>query len=249
MRLEERPPSRILPSTVERSPGSARQSSAWPATFGLAYCAIEPFQDGGLRHDLARFGVERPPAISRQAHRMLGAGRSARKRRRRGGRSMTQMAEPKWVISTGLRLQRRHFQQLRHRPGRRPHRPGRHLPSGPPTPPPRCCWTRFSSCTAGGTSLRDSTPQERRLCVMHGSALIYVVMPVVILLALFVLITLPFAAARGSGDLHIFPTSGRRLCSRTASGWPGCPCRLPRARAARHWRRHDGQGRHHHRRL
>jgi hypothetical protein len=39
---------------------------------------------------------------------------------------------------------------------------------------------------------------------MHGSDLIYVVMPVVILLALFVFITLPFAAARGFGDLQIF---------------------------------------------
>lgn len=39
---------------------------------------------------------------------------------------------------------------------------------------------------------------------MHGSELVYVVMPVVILLALFVLITLPFAAARGAGDLQIF---------------------------------------------
>jgi hypothetical protein len=39
---------------------------------------------------------------------------------------------------------------------------------------------------------------------MHGSDLIYGVMPVVILLALFVIITLPFAAASGSGDLQIF---------------------------------------------
>jgi hypothetical protein len=39
---------------------------------------------------------------------------------------------------------------------------------------------------------------------MHGSDLIYVVTPVVILLALFVFITLPFAAARGSGDLQVF---------------------------------------------
>ena len=40
---------------------------------------------------------------------------------------------------------------------------------------------------------------------MHGSDLIQSVMPVVILLALFVFITLPFAAAKGSGDLQIFP--------------------------------------------
>jgi hypothetical protein len=39
---------------------------------------------------------------------------------------------------------------------------------------------------------------------MHRSDLIDGVMPVVILLALFVFITLPFAAARGSGGLQTF---------------------------------------------
>jgi NADH-quinone oxidoreductase subunit B len=75
----------------------------WPATFGLARCAIELFSAGGLRHDLAKFGVERASAISRQADLLLVAGPSARKWRRCGGRSMTQIAEPKWVISMGLR--------------------------------------------------------------------------------------------------------------------------------------------------
>jgi NADH-quinone oxidoreductase subunit B len=64
----------------------------WPATFGLARCAIELFSAGGLRHDLAKFGVERASAISRQADLLLVAGPSARKWRRCGGRSMTQMA-------------------------------------------------------------------------------------------------------------------------------------------------------------
>ena len=41
---------------------------------------------------------------------------------------------------------------------------------------------------------------------MQGSDLIYIVMPVVILLALVVLIALPFAGTRGSGDR----LSGRR---------------------------------------
>jgi NADH-quinone oxidoreductase subunit B len=43
----------------------------WPATFGLARCAIELFSADGLRHDLAKFGVERASAISRHADLLL----------------------------------------------------------------------------------------------------------------------------------------------------------------------------------
>jgi NADH-quinone oxidoreductase subunit B len=38
----------------------------WPATFGLACCAIELFQAGGPRHDLARFGLDRASATPRR---------------------------------------------------------------------------------------------------------------------------------------------------------------------------------------
>jgi NADH-quinone oxidoreductase subunit B len=50
----------------------------WSATFELARCAIELFRAGGLRHDLARFGVGRASAISQQADLMLAADRTAR---------------------------------------------------------------------------------------------------------------------------------------------------------------------------
>jgi len=50
MGLEEKLPSGLLLTTVEKMGGYARKSSVWPAIFGLACCAIEPFQAGGARH-------------------------------------------------------------------------------------------------------------------------------------------------------------------------------------------------------
>ena len=67
MGLEEKLPSGILLTTVEKLAGYARKISVWPATFGLACCAIElmadrrpaarpgPVRDGaGLEHARAR---------------------------------------------------------------------------------------------------------------------------------------------------------------------------------------------------
>ena len=71
MGLEEKLPSGILLTTVEKVAGYARKSSVWPATFGLACCAIELFHAGGPRHDLARFGMERAAATPRQADLMM----------------------------------------------------------------------------------------------------------------------------------------------------------------------------------
>ncbi|MCB0935968.1 MAG: NADH-quinone oxidoreductase subunit B, partial [Mycobacterium sp.] len=41
MGLEEALPGGILLSTVEKVAGFVRKGSLWPATFGLACCAIE----------------------------------------------------------------------------------------------------------------------------------------------------------------------------------------------------------------
>jgi hypothetical protein len=79
MGLEEKLPSGILLTTVEKVAGYARKSSVWPATFGLACCAIELFQAGGPRHDLARFVMERASATPRQADLMIVAGRVSQK--------------------------------------------------------------------------------------------------------------------------------------------------------------------------
>ena len=47
--------------------------------FGLACCAIELFQTGSPRYDLARFGMEKTAATPRQADLMIVAGRVSQK--------------------------------------------------------------------------------------------------------------------------------------------------------------------------
>src|SRR5437764_14707174 len=101
MGLEEKLPSGVLLTTLESVVGYARKFSVWPATFGLACCAIELFQAGGPRHDLARFGMERASATPRQADLMIVAGRVSQKMGPVLRQIYDQRASPKWVISTG----------------------------------------------------------------------------------------------------------------------------------------------------
>src|SRR5215213_9772230 len=77
----EKLPGGILVTTVEKLANWARKGSLWPATFGLACCAIEMMATGAGRYDLARFGMEVFRASPRQAD---------------------LMPEPKWVISMGV---------------------------------------------------------------------------------------------------------------------------------------------------
>jgi NADH-quinone oxidoreductase subunit B len=102
MGLEEKLPSGILLTTVEKVAGYARKSSVWPATFGLACCAIELMSTGGPRHDLARFGMERASNTPRQADLMIVAGRVSQKMAPVLRQIYDQMADPKWVISMGV---------------------------------------------------------------------------------------------------------------------------------------------------
>jgi NADH-quinone oxidoreductase subunit B len=102
MGLEEKLPSGILLTTVEKVAGYARKSSVWPATFGLACCAMELISTGGPRHDLARFGMERASNTPRQADLMIVAGRVSQKMGPVLRQIYDQMAEPKWVISMGV---------------------------------------------------------------------------------------------------------------------------------------------------
>ena len=107
-----------------------RKTSLWPATFGLACCAIEMMTVGGGRFDIARFGMELFRASPRQADLMIVAGRVSQKMAPVLRQIYDQMPEPKWVIAMGVcASSRRHVQQLRDRAGRRPHRAGRHVPA------------------------------------------------------------------------------------------------------------------------
>src|ERR1700685_2373174 len=123
MGIEEKLPSGVLLTSVEKIAGWARARSVWPATFGLACCAIELMMTGGPRHDLARFGMEKTGSTPREADLMIVAGRVSQK--------MAQVGD----LDGRLRVKRRHVQQLRDRAGRRSHRAGRHLPARlPPAP-------------------------------------------------------------------------------------------------------------------
>jgi Ni,Fe-hydrogenase III small subunit len=103
MGLEEHLPRGILLTTVEKVAGYAR----------------------------ARFGMERVSNTPRQADLMIVAGRLSQKMAPVTRQIYDQMPEPRWVISMGVRLQRRHVQQLRDRGCR-----SATLPA-----PCRCTWT------------------------------------------------------------------------------------------------------------
>jgi len=103
MGLEEKLPSGFLLSTVEEFRRVSAQGSVWPATFGLACCAIEMMATGAGRFDIARFGMEAFRASPRQADLMIVAGRVSQKMAPVAApRSMTSMTEPKWVLAMGV---------------------------------------------------------------------------------------------------------------------------------------------------
>ena len=102
MGLEDKLPSGVLLSTVEGLAGYMRKSSVWPATFGLACCAIEMMALGSSpKHDISRFGMERFSASPRQADLMIVAGRVSQKMAPVLRQIYDQMTAPKWVISMG----------------------------------------------------------------------------------------------------------------------------------------------------
>ena len=79
----------------------ARTRSMWPASFGLACCAIEMMGTGAAHNDLSRFGMEVFRASPRPADLMIVAGRLSQKLAPVLRQVYDQMPEPKWVISMG----------------------------------------------------------------------------------------------------------------------------------------------------
>ncbi|MEV6526540.1 NuoB/complex I 20 kDa subunit family protein [Longispora sp. NPDC051575] len=102
MGIEEKLPAGVLLTSVEKLVNWTRKSSFWPATFGLACCAIEMMASGGARYDLGRFGMEVFRASPRQADLMIVAGRVSQKMAPVLRQIYDQMPEPRWVLSMGV---------------------------------------------------------------------------------------------------------------------------------------------------
>jgi NADH-quinone oxidoreductase subunit B len=92
----------VLTGKLEDLVRWSRARSLWPATFGLACCAIEMMATGAAHYDLARFGMEVFRASPRQADLMIVAGRVSQKMAPVLRQIYDQMMEPKWVISMGV---------------------------------------------------------------------------------------------------------------------------------------------------
>src|SRR5438045_6990574 len=102
MGIEEKLPSGVLLTSVEKLVNWSRKSSFWPATFGLACCAIEMMATGAARYDLARFGMEVFRASPRQADLMIVAGRVSQKMDAVLRQTYDQMNAHRWVLPVGV---------------------------------------------------------------------------------------------------------------------------------------------------
>jgi NADH-quinone oxidoreductase subunit B len=92
---------RVLTTTLEKAANWARSNAIFPATFGLACCAIEMMSVVGARVDIARFGFEAFRASPRQADLLILSGRVSIKMAPVIRRIYDQMLEPRWAIAMG----------------------------------------------------------------------------------------------------------------------------------------------------
>jgi NADH-quinone oxidoreductase subunit B len=92
---------RVLTTTLDRALNWARGNAIFPATFGLACCAIEMMSIVAARVDVARFGFEAFRASPRQADLLILSGRISIKMAPVVRRIYDQMLEPKWSIAMG----------------------------------------------------------------------------------------------------------------------------------------------------
>ncbi|CAB4880660.1 unannotated protein [freshwater metagenome] len=99
--LEKYVQERIITTTLDKAVSWARGNAMFPATFGLACCAIEMMSIVGGRVDVARFGFEAFRASPRQADLLILSGRVSIKMAPVVRRIYDQMLEPKWTIAMG----------------------------------------------------------------------------------------------------------------------------------------------------
>ena len=99
--LEKYVEERVLTTTLDKAVRWAQSNALFPATFGLACCAIEMMSIVGGRVDVARFGFEAFRASPRQADLLILSGRISIKMAPIVRRIYDQMLEPKWAIAMG----------------------------------------------------------------------------------------------------------------------------------------------------
>jgi NADH-quinone oxidoreductase subunit B len=101
MGIETKLGSGVLTAKLDQVVNWARIYSMWPATFGLACCALEMMASGASHFDLSRFGMEIFRASPRQADLMIVAGTLTKKMAPVLRKIYDQMPEPKWVVAMG----------------------------------------------------------------------------------------------------------------------------------------------------
>jgi NADH-quinone oxidoreductase subunit B len=99
--LEKHVEERLLTTTLEKAANWAAGNSLFPATFGLACCAMEQMAIVAARVDVARFGFEASRASPRQADMLIMSGRVSIKMAPIVRRIYDQMLEPRWSIAMG----------------------------------------------------------------------------------------------------------------------------------------------------
>jgi NADH-quinone oxidoreductase subunit B len=99
--LDEHVEESLLTTTLDKAGRWALGNAMFPATFGLACCAIEMMSIPGARLDIARFGMEAFRASPRQAEMLILSGRVSIKMAPVVRRIYDQMLEPKWTIAMG----------------------------------------------------------------------------------------------------------------------------------------------------
>jgi NADH dehydrogenase (ubiquinone) Fe-S protein 7 len=101
--LSERPLSNVMDyaiTSLDKAKDWARKSSFWPATFGLACCAVEMMHASAPRYDQDRLGIIFR-ASPRQSDIIIVAGTVTNKMAPALRVVYDQMAYPRWVISMG----------------------------------------------------------------------------------------------------------------------------------------------------